>query len=62
MEDTCNPFAKLRLQPYRIYSILIPMVVFILILESVFVFMSIPESIGNALTTMGPFPQVKTHM
>uniref|UniRef100_A0A6C0K4M3 Uncharacterized protein n=1 Tax=viral metagenome TaxID=1070528 RepID=A0A6C0K4M3_9ZZZZ len=62
MEDTCNPYAKLKLQPYRIYSILIPIVGLIFILESVFVFMSIPESLGNALTLKGPFPQLKTHM
>jgi len=32
----------------------------VLILESVYVFMSVPESLGTALTTMGPFPKVKT--
>ena len=60
MEDTCNPYAKLQLQPYRIYSIIIPLIVMVLILESVYVSMSVPESLGTALTTMGPFPKVKT--
>ena len=58
--DSCNPFAKLKLQSYRIYSILIPLVCMALVLEGIFVFMSIPATLGSALTISGPFPKAAT--
>jgi hypothetical protein len=57
--DTCNPNLKLKFQTYKIYSIIIPMLLMALVLEVIFIFMSIPTSIGNALTTAGPFPTSK---
>ena len=54
--DSCTPFSKRKLQTYRIYSILIPVVFMLFVLECIYVFMSIPSSsLGNAMTTMGPY-------
>jgi len=62
MDDSCNPFLKVKSHPYRIYSVVIPTVILIFILESVYVFLSIPATLGTALTTLGPFsnPKVKS--
>jgi hypothetical protein len=43
MEDTCNPLAKTTIQDYRIYHIIIPIVALIIVLETIFIFMSIPS-------------------
>jgi hypothetical protein len=59
MEDSCNPFAKTKMQSFRIYSLMIPAVLLVFILESIYVFMTIPESLGTALTMKGPFPKAK---
>ena len=54
--DSCKPFSKAKLQSYRIYSILIPVVLMFFVLECIYVFMSIPSSsIGNAISTIGPY-------
>ena len=54
--DSCQPMKALKLKTFRIYSIIIPVLVFILIIEAVFVFMSIPETLGNALSIKGKLP------
>jgi hypothetical protein len=54
--DTCNPQVALKFYNYKFYSIVLPALLMFLVLEVVFVFMAIPTSIGNALTTAGPFP------
>lgn len=53
--DSCNPFLKTNLHSYRIYTVLLPILVMIFVLESIFVFMSIPVSLGTAVTTSGPY-------
>lgn len=40
--DTCSPNSNYKLQTYRIYSIIIPITVGILILESIYVFLNHP--------------------
>ena len=57
--DTCNPNVKKTLRNYKFYSVILPVLLMSLVLEVVFVFMSIPTSIGNALTAAGPFPTSK---
>lgn len=57
--DTCNPNVKKTLYTYKFYGVILPTLLMTLLLEVVFVFMSIPTSIGNALTTAGPFPTSK---
>ena len=59
MLDSCSPFANSKLQSFRAYSLLIPAVLLVFILESIYVFASIPESLGTALTMKGPFPKAK---
>lgn len=59
MPDTCNPQVGFKLNNYKFYSLILPILLMFLVLEVVFVFMSIPTSIANALTTAGPFPTSK---
>jgi len=56
MADSCNPKRNFKLHDFRIYSILIPFVLMLLVLESIYVFMIIPSSkLGTAETIMGAF-------
>jgi hypothetical protein len=55
MEDTCKPKSAQTLQAYRIYTIIVPALLMIFILECVYVFMSIPATLGTALSIKGPF-------
>lgn len=57
--DTCNPKAVLKYTNYKFYSGVLPSLLMFVVLEAVFIFMAIPTSIGNALTTAGPFPTSK---
>lgn len=57
--DTCNPKATLKFYNYKFYSMVLPALLMFLVLEVIFVFMTIPTSIGTALTTGGPFPTSK---
>lgn len=41
--DTCTPKEKLKRYTFRIYSIVIPALVFVLLLETVFVFAITPS-------------------
>ena len=52
--DTCNPFIKRKLYSHRIYAALLPLLVMILVLECIYVFMSIPVNIGTASSITGP--------
>ncbi len=52
--DSCNPFLNKRLHTYKIYSILLPILIIIFVLESIYIFMTIPVSLGTAITTSGP--------
>ena len=54
--DSCSPMSNLTLKAFRIYSIVIPVIIFILILEAIFVFMAIPDTLGSALTVKGKLP------
>jgi hypothetical protein len=57
MEDTCsNPRSKTSLQTHRIYSIIMPSALAILILEAVYVIANIPGNLGSGLTIKGPLP------
>jgi len=38
---------------------MIPAVLLVFILESIFIISTIPDSLGTALTMMGPFPKAK---
>lgn len=54
MADSCNPRNKFKLYDFRIYSILIPIVLMLLVLESIYIFMIIPSSkLGTAESIMG---------
>jgi hypothetical protein len=50
MKDTCTPANNFTLKTYRIYSIIIPALIFILIIEAIYVFMKLPSTFGSATT------------
>lgn len=56
MEDTCSPGKNRSLQTYRIYSILMPSILGLLILEGIYVIANIPGNLGSALTMKGSLP------
>jgi hypothetical protein len=56
MEDTCSPGKNKSLHTFRIYSIIIPVSIAIVFLESIFVLSSIPGTLGSALTIKGSLP------
>lgn len=56
---TCQPLAKLKLKNYKFYSAVVPTLIMFLVLEVVFVFMSVPTSIQDVFTKVGPFPTSK---
>jgi len=56
MEDTCSPGKNKSFHTYRIYSIVMPTALAILILEAVYVIANIPGNLGSALTIKGSLP------
>ena len=56
MADSCQPRRGQTLKTFRIYSLIFPVIIFILMLEVIFVFMSVPQDLGNALTIKGKLP------
>jgi hypothetical protein len=53
LEDSCNPNSNPSLHTYRIFTILVPCLLFILVIEIVWIFITYPQSIGNAYTIVG---------
>jgi len=59
MEDTCSPGRNKVTHTFRIYSIVIPIVCAILLLEIIYVIASVPSGeIGSALTIHGSLPKL----
>jgi len=56
MQDTCSPGKNKSLQTYRIYSIVVPRALALLILEAVYVIAMIPGNLGSSKTIKGPLP------
>lgn len=50
MSDSCKPLKGLKLNSFRIYSIIIPTLLFILAIEAVMIFASLPTTMGSALS------------
>jgi hypothetical protein len=60
-KDTCSA-AKGNLQTYKIYSIVVPIVVIIFIMEAAYVIYKIPGNIGSSMTIKGIVPQLPSAM
>jgi hypothetical protein len=58
MSDSCQPTKDAMLRPFRVYSIIIPCLLFILFIETVVIFSYIPISLGSALTITGSLPKL----
>jgi len=48
--DTCNPASKLVLYSFRIYTIILPILLFLLLLETIFVISGIPAGKLEVIT------------
>jgi hypothetical protein len=46
----------LTLKTFRIYSIVIPVLLFILVIEAVMIFSSLPSTLGTALSVVSSAP------
>lgn len=54
--DTCNPIKTSFASIYKVYSIIIPVMIGLLIIETTFIFIGMPSaSIGSATTITGKF-------
>ena len=53
MVDSCQPFKGKSLKPFRFYSIVLPVALTLLFVETVYVFSSLPSTFGTALTIKG---------
>jgi hypothetical protein len=47
MEDICSPMRNMSLNTYKIYSIVVPIVLLSLILEAIYIIATIPGNISN---------------
>lgn len=56
--DTCSPGKNKTLQVYRVYTILIPVILAVFLLEVIFIFISIPDTLGSSLTIKGSLPDL----
>jgi hypothetical protein len=56
MEDTCSPGKNRSFHTYRIYSIVIPSALALVILEAVYVIANIPGNLGSATSIKGSLP------
>ena len=56
MQDTCSPTRNLTLKSFRIYSILVPSLLFILAVEGIMIFMRLPSTFGSAITMKSTLP------
>jgi len=53
MADSCQPFQNQTLNPFRFYTIVLPVVLTILFCETIYVFSVLPSTFGNTLTIKG---------
>jgi hypothetical protein len=58
LQDSCQPTKNQSLKTFRIYSIVVPSLFFILAVETVYIFMNVPGSLGNAHTVIGKLPKL----
>jgi hypothetical protein len=58
-KDTCSS-AKGSLQTYKIYSIIVPIIVIIFILEAAYVIYRIPGNIGSSMSISGLLPKLSS--
>lgn len=59
-KDSCQPKKNQSLKSFRIYSLVVPSLLFILAVETVCVFMNIPGTLGAANTVLGKLPKLST--
>ena len=58
--DTCSPGKNKTLQVYRVYTILIPIVITVFLLELIFILIFIPDTLGSSLTLKGSLPDLSS--
>jgi len=58
--DTCSPEKNKTLQVYRVYTILIPVILAVFLLELIFILIFIPDTLGSSLTIKGSLPDLSS--
>jgi hypothetical protein len=48
MADSCQPFKGQQLKPFRFYSIVFPIALTLLFVETVYIFTSIPATLSSS--------------
>lgn len=56
--DSCSPSSNASLNAYRVYSLVVPAAVLLLIAEGVYIFMKLPSNFGTSSTVHGALPQI----
>ncbi len=56
-KNTCSPSGK-KLVTFRLYYILFPILLFLLVVESVYIISSLPDGIGSAFTAARSLPAI----
>lgn len=62
MGDSCQPNKNQSLNSFRVYSILVPCLLFILAIETFYIFMYYPGTLGNAKTVLGKFSKLPSNI
>jgi hypothetical protein len=62
MVDTCQPNKNKVLNAFRVYSIVVPSLLFVLALEVVYICMNMPGTLGNAKTVLGKLPKLPSNI
>ena len=56
--DSCQPNKNKSINNFRVYTIIFPILAFILTAEIIYVFMHVPGTLGNATTVIGKLPKL----
>ena len=56
--SSCEPNKRKQIKTFRVYSIIVPIAIFLLVLEAIYIGMNIPGTLGNAKTTLGFLPKL----
>jgi len=62
MVDTCQPNKNKTLNAFRFYSIVLPILLSLLAIESFVIFIYYPSTLGNASTVTGKLPKLPSNI
>ena len=62
MGDSCQPNKNRSLNSFRFYSIVVPCLLFILAIETFYIFMYYPGTLGNATMVLGKMTKLPSNI